>query len=355
MYEGMAQANRTPEGGLAIVDLRSDTVTQPSEGMRAAMAGAVVGDDVYGEDPTVTALEEKGAALLGKQASLFFPSGTQSNLAALLTHCGRGQEYIAGDRYHVFTSEAGGAAVLGGIMPCPIPTQDDGGLDPESIRTAIKPDDPHYPVTRLLCLENSVSGKVLSPKRIAEPAAVARTAGLRVHLDGARLFNAAVALGLDAAELAAPADSISICLSKGLGAPVGTLLVGESDFIAAARRQRKILGGALRQVGVLAACGLYALENNIDRLADDHRRAAHLADALAQFPVLEVKRQAAPSNMVFITPRAEDHTALSQHLRERGIVIGGQRPTIRLVLHMGIDDDGLERCCAAFREFYRGR
>lgn len=355
MYEGMTQANQTPDSGITIVDLRSDTVTQPSEGMRAAMAAAIVGDDVYGEDPTVAALEEKGAALLGKQTALFFPSGTQSNLAALLTHCGRGEEYIAGDRYHVYTSEAGGAAVLGGIMPCPIATQADGGLDPEAVRAAIKPDDPHYPVTRLLCLENSVSGKVLSPDRIAGPAAVAAKAGLRVHLDGARLFNAAVALNIQASELAAPADSVSICLSKGLGAPAGTLLVGAEDFIAAARRQRKILGGALRQVGVLAACGLYALENNIQRLAEDHRRAALLAGALAQFDGLEVQRQAAPSNMVFITPRTEDHAALTLYLRDKGILIGGQRPTIRLVLHKDIDDDGLERCCAAFRQFYRYR
>ncbi len=335
-----------------LADFRSDTVTQPTAGMRAAMAEAAVGDDVYEEDPTVRLLEETLAGLAGKKAALFFPTGTQSNLAALLVHCGRGDEYIAGGDYHVFHDEAGGAAALGGISPFPLATDETGGLTPAQVAAAIKPDDPHCPVSRLLCLENTVSGRVQSLERIDSLAHVARDKGLSVHLDGARVFNAAVALGQPLSRLCAPADSVSICLSKGLGTPVGTVLCGDRDFIRRAMRARKILGGGMRQVGVLAACGLYALERNIARLAEDHARARRLAAGLAAIPGVDVEPAAVETNMVFADPGAGHHGPLQGYLADHGILIGAQVPKIRLVTHMDVDDEAVDMLVGKIQDYF---
>ena len=290
-----------------VIDLRSDTVTRPSPEMLEAMVAAPLGDDVYGGDPTVQALEAKGAKLLGKGAGLYCSSATQTNLLALLAHCQRGEEYIAGDAYHVYCDEAGGAAVLGGISPCPIPTAEDGRIDPERVRAAIKEDDFHYPITRLLCLENTVSGRVIPREDMAALIGVAKEHGLSVHLDGARLLNASTALGLAPAEIAEGCDSVTLCLSKGLGCPIGSLLLGSSEFIHRARRLRKLVGGGMRQVGVLAACGLVALEKNIERLAEDHANARRLAEGLSGIPTLGVDRDLVETNMVFVEPQPEDH------------------------------------------------
>ena len=337
---------------LVLADFRSDTVTRPTAAMRAAMAEAPVGDDVYDEDPTVHQLEERLATLAGKQAAAFFPTGTQSNLAALLSHCGRGEEYIAGSSYHIFAYEAGGAAVLGGIAPHPLPTGPRGGLDPKAVEAAIKPDDSHHPITRLLCLENTVSGQVQPQAEIVALAGLAHERGLSVHLDGARLFNAAVAQGRPLAELTAPVDSVSICLSKGLGAPVGSVLCGSEDLIARARRNRKLLGGGMRQVGVLAACGLHALDHHVARLADDHRRARTLAQGLAAINGVSVDLERVQSNMVFMDPGAGHHQPLCDFLAGRGILVSAQVPEMRLVTHLDVDDDGVEAMLVGVRDYY---
>jgi len=334
---------------LPLVDLRSDTVTRPTPAMRRAMAEAEVGDDVYGEDPTVNRLQETAAALTGKEAALFLSTATQSNLAAVLSHCGRGDEAIFGESYHVFRHEAGGSAVLGGVAHFPLPVDRKGAVAAADVLAAVKADDPHYPVTRLLSLENTVAGRVLSVEQIAAPAAAAKSRGLSVHLDGARFFNACVALGIDAKALAAPVDSVTLCLSKGLGTPAGALLCGSRDFIRRALRARKILGGAMRQVGILAAAGLHALEHHVERLAEDHRRAKALASGLAGIDGLELDERGVDSNMVFVRPRGGDASALTASLEERGIRIAEPRPWTRLVTHLDIDDDAIERTVAAFR------
>jgi threonine aldolase len=254
----------------AFIDLRSDTVTKPTAAMRQAMATAEVGDDVYGDDPTVNELQDKVATLLGKQAGLFVASGTQSNLVALLSHCQRGDELLVGDCYHVHRYEAGGVSVLGGVMMEAIGTDHRGLMTPSQITKAVKPDDPHCPISRLLCLENTISGHVHDVEVIAGLAKAGKDSGLGVHLDGARLMNAAVKLGVPAKQIVDSVDSVSLCLSKGLGTPAGSVLVGAHDFIARARRMRKLVGGGMRQVGILAAAGIYALDHHIDRLADDH-------------------------------------------------------------------------------------
>ena len=258
-------------------DFRSDTVTRPSPGMRAAMANAEVGDDVFRDDPTVTRLEARMAALFGKEAGLFVPSGTQSNLIALMVHCERGDEYIVGQMAHCYRWEAGGAAVLGSIQPQPLTNQADGTLLLADIEQAIKPDDSHFARTRLLALENTIGGRALPLSYIDAATAVARRHGLACHLDGARVFNAAQALGVPVDVVAQPFDTVSVCLSKGLGAPVGSVLVGSAALIEKGRRLRKMLGGGLRQTGILAAAGLYALDHNVERLADDHANARALA------------------------------------------------------------------------------
>jgi threonine aldolase len=282
------------------IDLRSDTVTWPTPNMRRAMAEAVVGDDVYGEDPTVIQLEAEAAQLLGKEAGLFVTSGTQGNLTAILTHCRRGEEIILGNKAHTFVYEAGGVAALGGVHPHTVPVQQDGTLRLDDIRSAIRGDNEHFPRTRLICLENTqgtVGGVPLSKDYTDQVAAIARERGLRFHIDGARIFNAAAALDTPARELVAEADSVTFCLSKGLCAPVGSLLVGPAEFIQEARRARKQLGGGMRQVGVLAAAGLVAIREMIDRLGEDHTNACRLSEALASIPGINV--QSIHTNFVF--------------------------------------------------------
>ena len=318
--------------------------------MYAAMREAPVGDDVYGEDETVNRLERRAAELLGKQAGLFLSSATQANLVAMLIHNARGEEVLVGHNYHIAVSEAGGASALGGVVLQPLATDARGGLTLAQVLDAIKEDDPHLPMTRTLALENTVLGRVQDPAQHAALAAAARERGLGVHLDGARLMNAAIALGVPAREIAAPFDSVMMCLSKGLGAPVGALLCGDEAFIRRARRQRKMLGGGMRQAGVLAACGLYALEHNVERLAEDHARAEHLAEgltALGRFPVFQ------ETNMVFIEPDAGEVEAIATHLRGRGVEIGRQSLPLRLVTHLDIDDAAIERAVDGFASYYR--
>jgi len=343
MYELMTSngANRT-------IDYRSDTVTQPSQEMRDAIASADVGDDVYGEDPTLISLEKRVAELVGKEAGLFLPSGTQSNLVALLSHCGRGEEYIVGSEYHAFKSEAGGAAALGGIVPCLLVTDENGGVSAADVTAAIKPDNPHYPISRLLCLENTVSGRVVPLQQMNAAADAARSAGLSVHLDGARIFNAATALGVSAATVAAQADTVSVCLSKGLGAPVGSVLCGPREFINLALRNRKLVGGGMRQAGLLAAAGLYAVENNINRLADDHQRAKRLAQGLSKIPGVFIDMGRVQSNMVFAETAPDAAAPLKEYLAKQGITIGGSR----MVVHLDIDDNDIERAIKAFQDFF---
>ncbi len=354
MYEGMKAAQQTARGSnrRRMIDLRSDTVTVPSAAMRQAMAEAEVGDDVYGDDPTVEALQVKAAGMLGKEAGLFLPSGTQSNLVALMTHCQRGEEYIAGDSYHIFHDEAAGAAVLGSISPIGLPTDARGGLSPEAVAGAIKADDPHYAVSRLVCLENTSGGRVQDQDNIDAIAVMAHERGLSVHMDGARLMNAAVASDCSPAHLVRNVDTVSLCLSKGLGTPVGSVLCGPRDFIKRALRARKMLGGGMRQAGVLAACGLYALDHNVARLAEDHRHAARMAEGLAQFPALKVIRDPEHTNMLFVAPREEDHTALLAHLAGEGIVFGSQKPSIRLVTHLDITDEDVETVISTVGDYF---
>lgn len=329
------------------IDLRSDTVTRPTRAMRQAMHEAVVGDDVYGEDPTVRELETILARMTGKPEGLFMPSGTQSNLVALLTHCGRGDEYIAAQDAHTYRYEGGGAAVLGGIQPQPVPARPEGGMDLAAAEAAIKPDDFHFARTRLLCIENTTHGQALPLDYVEAARALADRHGLALHLDGARLFNAAVALGRSVEQLAGPADTVSICLSKGLGAPVGSVLLGPADFIAQARRWRKVTGGGLRQSGMLAAAGLHALEHPVERLAEDHRRAGRLADALEElgFPV-----QRTPTNMVFLDGSALDPGQLQAALKRSGVRLDADEPEhLRMVTHLDIGDEDIDRVIAAFR------
>ena len=333
-----------------IVDLRSDTVTRPTAAMRAAMAAADVGDDVFGDDPTVNALQERIAALLGKEAALFVPSGTQSNLVAVMTHCGRGDEYIVGQAAHTYRYEAGGAAVLGSVQPQPIEHQADGTLALSAIESAIKPDDSHFARTRLLCLENTLGGKALPLQYMADATAVARKCGLATHLDGARLFNAAVKLGVPARDLAQHFDSVSVCFSKGLGAPVGSALVGSRELIARGHRWRKMLGGGKRQVGLLAAAALYALDHHVERLADDHANAKRLADGLAGIRGMTVV--APQTNIVFATVEGGRGAALLAHLERRGVLATGLIG-LRFVTHLDVDAAGVDLAIAAVRSFFR--
>ena len=325
-------------GAQGWVDLRSDTVTRPSDGMRRAMAEAEVGDDVFGDDPTVNRLQECAAGLFGFEASLFFPTGTQSNLAALMSHCQRGDEAIVGMEAHTYRYEAGGGAVLGSIQPQAIVNRPDGTLDLAEVEAAIKPDDPHFARTRLLALENTITGRVIPRRYFDEALALAKRRGLATHLDGARIFNAAVKLKLPVKELCRGFDSVSACLSKGLGAPAGTMLMGTKDFIARAKRARKILGGVMRQTGILAAAGLYALEHNVERLAEDHANAERLARGIGAEPP--------QSNMVFV----QSAPGLVEHLAKHGIMVL-PAARLRLVTHLDVDATGIERAIAAFQSF----
>ncbi len=338
------------------IDLRSDTVTHPTPAMRRAMADAEVGDDVYGEDPTVRRLEEMAAERMGKQAALFVPSGTMANLAAILAHCGRGEEVILGDVSHTFLYEAGGSAAVAGVHPHTLPNRADGTLDLAAIEAAIRPDDPHHPVTRLICLENThnrCGGSVLTVAYTRQVGELARRHGLRLHLDGARIFNAAVAQGVPARELVEPVDSVSFCLSKALCAPVGSLLCGEEDFIGLARRARKLLGGGMRQAGVLAAAGIVALEEMVDRLAEDHARARRLADALRALPGLSLEWDPPPTNMIYLRFGQEAKVNARETvdaMRERGIRLSPlAEDRMRIVVHYWIDDTALEHVIEAFK------
>lgn len=334
-------ATATPTGPI-VADLRSDTVTQPCKAMRAAMAAAEVGDDVYGDDPSVNRLEAELAERLGKEAGLFVPSGTQSNLLAVLAHCGRGEEVISGDGYHVIRYEAAGASVLGGVPLHALTTADDGAVEPTDITAAIKEDDSHHPVSRLLSLENTNYGRAILLPRMQAAIDVGRGAGLSLHLDGARFFNAITALGCSETDLAGPFDTVSVCLSKGLGAPIGSVLLGPKDLLVKARRMRKMLGGGMRQAGILAAAGLYALEHNVARLAEDHARAEALAAHLTSLGLGEVSQA---TNMVFLTPRPGLDLSL---LATQGLPLSAIEPTMRMVLHRDIDDAAFDAVLKAF-------
>jgi threonine aldolase len=338
----------TASNAPTVVDLRSDTVTKPTAAMREAMARAVVGDDVFGDDPTVNALQERVAALLGKEAALFMPSGTQSNLCALLAHCGRGDEYIVGQMAHTYRYEGGGAAVLGSIQPQPLPNQPDGTIRLEDIAAAIKPDDPHFARTRLLALENTWGGNVLSTQYTHAACDLAHARGLATHLDGARLFNAAVASGRSVSELARPFDSVSICFSKGLGAPIGSMLVGSRELIHRAHRVRKMVGGGLRQVGLLAAAADHALTHHVARLADDHAMARRLADGLAALPGISLTPP--QTNIVFAQVSDGCGPALIEHLKSRGVLATGLIG-LRFVTHLDVDAAGIDHAISATREF----
>jgi threonine aldolase len=333
------------------VDLRSDTVTRPTPAMRAAMAAAEVGDDVYGEDPTVNALQRRLADELGFEDALFVPSGTQSNLLALMSHCERGDEYLVGMDAHTYRFEGGGAAVLGSIQPQPVAHDVDGTLPLDRLAAAIKPVDPHFARTRLLALENTWHGRVLPPDYLRAAHDFARGRGLSLHLDGARLYNAAVAGGVSARAIAQHFDSVSVCLSKGLGTPVGSVLVGSAPLIDKARRWRKVAGGGWRQAGILAAAGLHALDHHVARLADDHARAARLAEGLRDMPGVELLGH--HTNMVFVGVPAERLYELDAHMQAARIRISiGYLPTLRLVTHLDIDDDGVQRTLEAFARFF---
>ena len=333
----------------SVVDLRSDTVTRPTPAMRAAMAAAEVGDDVFGDDPSVNALEAEVAALLGMEAGMYVPSGTQSNLVGVMTHCARGDEYIVGQEAHTYRYEAGGAAVLGSVQPQPLEHEADGRLALEKIAAAIKPDDAHFAKSRLLCLENTIGGKVLPLDYLEAATALARGRGLATHLDGARLFNAAVKLGVPAAALAAPFDSVSVCFSKGLGAPVGSALVGSKEFIAKAHRWRKMLGGGMRQAGVLAAAALHALDHHVARMADDHALARRLAEGLQR--VRGVTVEPVQTNMVFVEVDPARAAGLDEHLSQHGVLVTGH-DRLRFVTHLDVDAAGVDRAAAAVRAFF---
>lgn len=334
------------------IDLRSDTVTQPTAAMREAMMRAEVGDDVYGEDPTVNALQSRLAADLGFDAGLFVPSGTQSNLLALMSHCQRGDEYLVGMEAHTYKFEGGGAAVLGSIQPQPIPHAADGTLPLDTVAAMVKPVDPHFARTRLLCLENTWHGRALPLDYLAAARRFVDERGLALHLDGARLFNAAIASDVPAREIARHFDSVSVCLSKGMGAPVGSVLVGSHALIEQARRWRKVTGGGWRQAGLLAAACLHALDHHVARLAEDHARAASLATQLQGLPGLTVAAQ--HTNMVFIEVPVEKLAAFKAHMHDAGIRMSiGYLPQIRMVTHLDIDDDAIARTAAAFRAFFR--
>lgn len=334
-----------------MIDLRSDTVTRPSAAMLSAMISAETGDDVYGDDPTVNALEAKAAALSGKEAALFLPTGTQANLIALLCHCQRGEEYIVGQLAHNYKYEAGGAAVLGSIQPQPILAAADGTLPLDVVAQFIKPDDFHFAITRLLSLENTHNGKVLPLSYLQDAWTFTREHQLALHVDGARIFNAAVALGVELNVLTRYCDTLTICLSKGLGTPVGSLLCGSAEFIQRARRWRKMTGGAMRQSGILAAAGLYALEHNVARLKEDHDNAAWLAEQLRTIGV-DVSRQ--DTNMVFVRLPEAQIMPLRTWMKQHDILIGTGAVT-RLVTHLDTDRSALETLVGQWKAFLHSR
>lgn len=339
---------------MKLIDLRSDTVTKPSPAMRAVMADAEVGDDVFGEDPTVNRLESFAAEMMGKESAIFAPSGTQTNLLALLTHCERGDEYIVGQQAHTYKYEGGGAAVLGSIQPQPLDFEEDGTLDLSKAAPAVKPDDFHFARTRLFCLENTQSGKVLPMAYLQDAEDFAREFNLGTHLDGARIFNAAVKLNISAEVISRHFDSVSFCLSKGLGAPAGSLLCAGREQIIQARRWRKVLGGGMRQAGVLAAAGIYALKNNIDRLAEDHANAVLLAEGLSEIDELNFNPASVQTNMLFVRLDKTAGAELPGFLKERGILVLG-RDTLRLVTHLDVNGQDIRTVITAFKEFFHNK
>lgn len=332
------------------LDLRSDTVTRPSAAMRAAMLSADVGDDVYGDDPSVNRLQDYTADLFGYEAALFASSGTQSNLLALLVHCGRGDEYLVGQEAHTFRYEGGGAAVLGSIQPQPIVNQADGSIALSDIAAQIKPDDFHFARTRLLALENTIGGRVLDPAYLGQATALAHERGLATHLDGARICNAAVKQGVGLRAAVAGFDSVSVCLSKGLGAPVGSVLCGSRALIGQAKRWRKMLGGGMRQAGMLAAAGLYALEHNVARLAQDHDNAAYFARALAGIDGLTVTTP--QTNIFYVDVPSGDCAALDAALQASQVRVS-MSPRLRIVTHLDVTRDGIDRAVAVFRDYFK--
>ncbi|HPT56129.1 MAG TPA: low-specificity L-threonine aldolase [Casimicrobium sp.] len=338
-----------------MIDLRSDTVTRPTPGMLAAMHAAEVGDDVWGDDPTANRLQAMTADVTRKEAALFFPSGTQSNLAALMAHCERGDEYLVGQMAHTYRWEGGGAAVLGSIQPQPLEQEADGTIPLAKIAAAIKPFGPglgtHFARSKLLALENTWGGRVLPQSYVLEAAALARSKGLNVHLDGARAFNAAVATETTIADILAPFDSASLCISKGLGAPVGAMLVGDQAFIERAHRWRKMLGGGMRQIGSLAAACIYALENQVERLHEDHENAAALAAGLREVTQLTVLAQA--TNVVFLNIPEPHAKPLEAFLAKRGMLMQGAYAA-RLVTHLDVSRNDIDRFVAAVKNYFAG-
>jgi threonine aldolase len=343
-----------------VVDLRSDTVTRPTAGMRDAMLAAPLGDDVFGDDPSVNALQERIAGMLGFEAALFVPTGTQSNLCAVLSHCQRGDEYIVGQMAHCYRWEGGGAAVFGSVQPQPLNHQPDGTLALEDIEAAIKPDDAHFARTRLLALENTLGGKLLPFAYVEQATQLARRKGLARHLDGARLFNAAVAQAAqrgteasdEARRIAGCFDSVSVCFSKGLGAPVGSALCGSREFIARAHRIRKMAGGGMRQAGMLAAAATYALDHHIDRLAQDHELARRLADGLGGIPGLRL--EAPHTNLLFVDLEGEARSRSAEllaHLKQNGVLATGLY-RLRFATHLDVDAAGIDRALGAIRSFF---
>ncbi len=338
------------------VDLRSDTVTLPTPAMREAMAKAELGDDVFGEDPTTVQLEQKVAALLGKEVGLLVPSGTMANLIAVLTHCGRGDEVILGNRSHTFLYEAGGIAALGSVHPNALPNNEDGTLNLQGMASAIRTDNVHFPRTRLICLENTQNqcgGRVLRPEYMTKAKQLADAHGLKIHLDGARLLNAAVALGVSAETLAMEVDSVSICLSKGLAAPVGSVLAGKATFIHEARRARKLLGGGMRQCGIIASGGIVALDEMVERLSDDHTLAQNLAEGISQINGLSIRPEHVETNIVFFEV-THDHITASQIASELGklgiqiLALGPNR--LRAVTHFGIKQQDITQTLTGLKK-----
>ncbi|MGM0596993.1 MAG: low-specificity L-threonine aldolase [Myxococcota bacterium] len=335
-----------------MIDFRSDTLTKPSARMRKVMAQAPVGDDVYGEDPTVNELEEKGAVLTGQEKALFVSSGTQSNLLAIFSHLRRGDEYITGQTAHIYKYEAGGGAVLASVQPQPLEFESDGTLDLNKVEKKIKVDDIHFARTRLFCLENTNMGRVLPLHYLDEAQEFAAAKSLATHLDGARAFNAAVKLKLDISRITSGFDSVSICLSKGLGAPGGSLLCGNSSFIAEARKWRKMLGGGMRQAGIVAAAGIYALEHNIERLEEDHEKAIVLARGLSNIEEIQVDEKMVQTNMVFVRIKPQQLAPLVSKAKDNGIILHASE-NMRMVTHLDQKINDIRKTIRFFQEFYK--